>query len=78
MKPGVPHSRMEIADRPKLANNIKLEGGTNMNNTQNQKIAQVTDKTLIVGVDIGRLLFTDIMTENRIRQKPYSVREKHV
>ena len=23
-----------------------------MNNTQNQKIAQVTDKTLIVGVDI--------------------------
>ena len=24
-----------------------------MNNTQNQKIAQVTDKTLIVGVDIG-------------------------
>ena len=25
-----------------------------MNNTQNQKIAQVTDKTLIVGVDIGR------------------------
>ena len=49
-----------------------------MNNTQNQKIAQVTDKTLIVGVDIGRLLFTDIMTENRIRQKPYSVREKHV
>lgn len=44
---------MEIADRPKLANNIKLEGGTNMNNTQNQKIAQVTGKTLIVGVDIG-------------------------
>ena len=49
-----------------------------MNNTQNQKIAQVTDKTLIVGVDIGRLLFTDIMTENRIRQKLYSAREKHV
>ena len=24
-----------------------------MNNTQNQKIAQVTDKTLIAGVDIG-------------------------
>ena len=24
-----------------------------MNNTQNQKIVQVTDKTLIVGVDIG-------------------------
>ena len=24
-----------------------------MNNTQNQKIAQVTDKTLIVGIDIG-------------------------
>lgn len=24
-----------------------------MNNTQNRKIAQVTDKTLIVGVDIG-------------------------
>ena len=53
LKPGVPRSKMEIADRPKLANNIKLEGGTNMNNTQNQKIAQVTDKTLIVGVDIS-------------------------
>ena len=53
LKPGVPHSKMEIADRPKLANNIKTGGGTNMNNTQNQKIAQVTDKTLIVGADTG-------------------------
>jgi hypothetical protein len=26
LKPRVPHSKMEIADRPKLANNIKLEG----------------------------------------------------
>ena len=31
-----------------------------MNNTQNQKIAQVTDKTLIVGVDIGSR-FTSIL-----------------
>ena len=51
LKPGVPHSRMEIADR-QVGEQHKTGGGTNMNNTQNQKIAQVTDKTLIIGVDI--------------------------
>ena len=43
---------MKIADRPKLAKIIILEG-TKMNDTQNKKIAQVTDKTLVVGVDVG-------------------------
>ncbi len=36
-----------------------------MNNTQNKKIAQVTDDTLIMGVDIG-LLFTG--PDNQIKQ----------
>lgn len=42
---------MKIADRQ--VGEIKNWRGTKMNNTQNKKIAQVTDETLIVGVDIG-------------------------
>ena len=52
MKQKAPYSRMKIADRPKLAKIIILDGAK-MNDTQNKKIAQVTDKTLVVGVDIG-------------------------
>ena len=52
MKQKAPYSKMKIADRPKLAKTIILEG-TKMNDTQNKKIAQVTDKTLVVGVDVG-------------------------
>ena len=52
MKRKAPYSKMKIADRLKLAKIIILEG-TKMNDTQNKKIAQVTDKTLVVGVDVG-------------------------
>ena len=51
MKQEVPYSKMKIADR-EVGDNKKLEG-TDMNNTQNKKIAQVSDKTLVVGVDVG-------------------------
>ena len=42
---------MKVADR-EVGDNKKT-GGVQMNNTQNNKITQVTDDTLIVGVDIG-------------------------
>ncbi len=42
---------MKIADRE--VGDIKKLEGYKMNNTQNKKIAQVTDNTLIIGVDIG-------------------------
>ena len=43
---------MKIADRQ--VGEIKINWrGTKMNDTLNKKIEQVTDKTLVVGVDIG-------------------------
>ena len=36
-----------------------------MNNTQNDKIAQVTDDTIVIGIDIGSLVAVEAEAEPR-------------
>ena len=47
----VPHSRIERLSEEQAETTIL--GGTEMHSTLNDRIAQVTDETLVVGIDIG-------------------------
>ena len=55
MKRRVPHSKIGTLTG---VSEPKKQEVPKMNHTQNEKIKQVTNDTMVIGIDIGRLLFT--------------------
>ena len=54
MKEKIPQCNIRFADPGKLANPLQNREVSNMkSNTQNAKITAITEKTLVVGIDVG-------------------------
>ena len=51
MKRKVPHSKID--ELTGEVSESRIQEVPEMNNTQNEKIAQVTNETMVIGIDIG-------------------------